>query len=134
MLLPTLHMSCPFRSVGPLEHQGGGIRLPIGLHAGVQLHPGAQRGQRQERLPHSDYGKAGQGGLCRKSQYRVSVHNTTAHVSSILMLLARPESRGARTLDAFLLKASSYKSPSIQIFHFLPEIRSMTHLSECRAH
>lgn len=124
-------MRRPFRSVGPLEHQGGGIRLPNGLHAGVQLHPGAQRGQRQERLPDSDNCEAGQGGT---SQEGVSVHSTTAHLSCIVMFSARPESRGARASDTFLFTASRYKSPTVQISHFLPEIRSITHfLSELQS-
>lgn len=64
----------------------------------------------------------------------LGVCQTQAHVSSTLMLSARPESWGARALDTFHFTACSHKSPSFQNFHFLPEIRSMTHLSEYWAH
>lgn len=49
------------RSVGPLEHQSWGVYLPIWLHSRIWLHPHPQCGQRQDRLPHSDYNQARKG-------------------------------------------------------------------------
>ena len=40
---------------------GPRVRLPGGQRAGLRLHPGAQRGQRADRLPHPDHHEAGQG-------------------------------------------------------------------------
>ena len=49
------------RSLGPLEHQSRGVYLSIWLHSRIWLHPGPQRGQRQDRLPHSDHSQARKG-------------------------------------------------------------------------